>query len=165
MDEGAAVAMSLHSPPEGPRYINEVVSIDNGLGSKPRSFVELADIGKDHNKLHISETYCLKSVQITVAPPANQQPNLIYDYGIANHVFSDREASVRVQAKDGWVRVEETKVPIEKKGGSAAKGTTNPRLRQTASTSCIVDCRHSCMRGSCLIGLAEGLRLLREQKR
>jgi len=45
-------------------YKNEVVSIEHGLGDKPLSFIELADTGKDHNNLHVSETYCLKSVDL-----------------------------------------------------------------------------------------------------
>ena len=31
-------------------------------------------------------------------------------YGIANHIFSDRAASQSVSAKDGWVRMDETRV-------------------------------------------------------
>ena len=104
-----------------------VVSIAHGLGDKPQSFLELADTGKDHNKLHISETYCLKSIQITVKPPP-MQPNLIYDYGICNHVFSDREASVRVQAKDGWLRVETTKVPPERRKWKCGKRDHEPEV-------------------------------------
>ena len=39
----------------------------------------------------------------------------MYDVGINNHVFSDRVQSTRVQAKDGWLRAERTRVAAHRR--------------------------------------------------
>jgi hypothetical protein len=84
------------------------------LGPKPSHIIELSDTGRDHNNLQITKTYCLKSVHIPGKKPA-PKPGLVYDYGIDNHVFSDRAEKVRISAKDGWVRVEQTRIPADRR--------------------------------------------------
>ena len=71
---------------------------------------------------------CTGSIQITVAPPPNQQPELVYDYGICDHVVSDREVSVRVQAKAGWLRVETTKIPPDRRHWKRGKRDHQPEV-------------------------------------
>ena len=78
-------------------------------------YMELADTGPDHNNLHISETYCLKCQHIHGAGPLHKKPGLVYDLGISNHVFSDRAESTRAHAKDGWLRVERTRVAAHRR--------------------------------------------------
>jgi len=110
-DEGAQAAMEAHAPPHGPQYLNEVVSVD-ALAAKPATIKELTDTGPDHNDFHITETYCLESSYITYKFPENKQkPYYIYDYGIKDHIFSDRAESKRVSAGQGWLRFNETLIP------------------------------------------------------
>ena len=114
-DEGAQAAMDVHAPPHGPQYLNEVVSMDD-LGPKPPSFKELTDTGPDHNNFHITETYSLESVHIVCNWPANRRRSYyVYDYGIQDHVFSDRPESKRVAAVQGWLRINETLIPAARR--------------------------------------------------
>ena len=128
-DEGSAAAMQLDAPPHGSNYINEVVTIAD-LGPKPATITELADTGPDHNNFHISETYCMKSVMIPGAKKMKKQPGLVYDYGIADHTFSDRAASKRVSAKDGWVRSEETRIAAHRREWKEGKRDHEPEHEQ-----------------------------------
>ena len=110
-DEGAASAMHLHSPPHGPEYLNEVVSVTN-LGAKPAALKELTDTGPDANSFHITETYCRESVHITHKFPAKiKVADSIYEYGLQDHVFSDRQESKKASAGNGWLRFNERAIP------------------------------------------------------
>ena len=62
-----------------------------------------------------TETYCLKCQHIHGAGPLHKKPGLVYDMGINNHVFSDRADSTRVHAKDGWFRVDRTRVAAHRR--------------------------------------------------
>jgi len=50
----------------------------------------------------------------------------VYDYGIENHIFSDRSASTRVSARDGWVRIEETRVAADRRKWKRGKRDNQP---------------------------------------
>ena len=107
--------MQVHAPPHGPQYLNEVVSVDD-LGPKPTSCKELTDTGKDHNNFHITETYCLESLHIACHLPENRRkPYFVYDYGIQDHVFSDRPESKRASAGQGWLRFNESPIPAARR--------------------------------------------------
>ena len=65
-------------------------------------YMELAEIGRDHNNSHISETYCLKCAHIHGAGPLHKKLGLVYDFGINNHVFF-RHAVVHTSSGKGWL--------------------------------------------------------------
>ena len=114
-DEGAQAAMQLHAPPHGPEYLNVIVSTED-LGPKPATFKELTDTGPDHNNFLITETYSLESVHMVCKLPANKRkPYYVYDYGIQDHVFSDRPESKRASAVQGWLRFNEMSIPAARR--------------------------------------------------
>jgi hypothetical protein len=135
MDEGAAAAMELHPPPEGPSYIQKVVDVD-ALGAKPPAVTELADTGKDPNNFRISKTYCLTSKYIPdkYRPPADkQQATLVYDYEIQNRVFSDCLVGTPVSARQGYLRVESTGLAADRRHWKIGKRDNKPELEPFAA--------------------------------
>ena len=50
----------------------------------------------------------------------------VYDMGIDSHVFSDRADSTRVHAKDGWFRVERTRVTAHRREWRTGKRDAEP---------------------------------------
>ena len=61
-----------------------------------------------------------------VSGPLHRKPGLVYDLGINSHIFSDRADSTRVHAKDGWLRVERTRVAPHRREWRTGKRDTEP---------------------------------------
>ena len=57
---------------------------------------------------------------------ANEEAGLVYDYGINTNVFSHRAAFKSAGAKDGRLRVEETRVPAERREWKIGRRDNKP---------------------------------------
>ena len=60
------------------------------------------------------------------AGPLHKKPGLVYDLGINSHIYSDRADSTRVHAKNGWLRVERTRVAPHRREWRTGKRDAEP---------------------------------------
>ena len=83
------------------------------------------------------------------AKKLKKQPELVYDYGIADHTFSDRAASKRVSAKDGWARSEETRIAAHRREWKEGERDHEPE-HEHVSLDKLQKCLNAQLHAGCL---------------